>query len=103
MLGQLVYDDRTCRWVKATSAEQVGGLHGLQPRRQDVGWDRHQSVGEVAITPRACQQVADDQECPALARDVERVSQRAVLVIGAGHLLEIARAACWKQDRTTSR
>ena len=47
-------------------------LEGPQPRREDVGWDAAEAFEQLGVAARPEEQVADDQERPALADDVER-------------------------------
>ena len=54
----------------------------LQPQRQDVRPDPGQVVGEVGVALRPVQQLAHDEERPALADEPERVGDRAVVAVG---------------------
>src|SRR5262249_48887773 len=60
-----------------------------QPRRQDVGGDPLRPAQELVEVPPAAQQVAHDQQRPAIADEVQRAGDGTV---GATHLPRLLRA-----------
>src|SRR4029078_4310030 len=74
------------------AADPAGRLQLLEPRGEDVARDPVEPRGELAVAPGSDQQVADDQECPALADQFERLRDAAVLpVVARGHRPQ----TCW--------
>ena len=67
-------------------AEDARRLQLLEPRRQDVARDAGQPRGELAVAARPDEQVADDEQRPALADQLEGLGDAAVLpVVACGH------------------
>src|SRR6185312_11210866 len=87
--GQLVHL-RRCRRRQPPLREDARGLEILQPRGEDIRADAGQRVGEVRVALRALQELADDQQRPALADPLERVGDRAVLLVVLGHARSVA-------------
>ena len=65
---------------------QPGLLHLLETIREYIGSDAAQARLEVSETLRSTQQVAHDQQHPALANQIERRGHGAGLCIRFGHL-----------------
>ena len=80
-LGELVDDDRAGRAGSGRRRTSPFRLHPLQPRREEVGRDGHEPFGKVAVPAGTGEQLADDEQGPALPGDVERVGETAVLVV----------------------
>jgi hypothetical protein len=78
VLGQLV-DGRGGRRRQLLPPHDSAGLEVAQPRREDVRADARQSAQQVGVAPGPVQQVADDQQRPALADELERVGDGTVL------------------------
>jgi hypothetical protein len=79
-VGRQLVDLGGSRWRQAALDDDLTRLEILQARRQDVGADPRQRVGEVGVALGALQQLADDQQRPALADQLERVGDGAVLL-----------------------
>src|SRR5262249_49355372 len=62
-----------------------------QPRREHRAGDARDAALQLAKTPAAAEQLAPDQERPALAQEIERTGDRAELAVGL-HARTIARA-----------
>ena len=85
---QLVDDDARARHP----ADDAGRLQLLEPRRQDVARDARQPRGELSVAARPDEQVADDEQGPALAHELQGPRDAAVLpVVACGHRPQ----ACW--------
>ena len=65
-----------------------GGLEVAEPGREDVRPDSGQAFGEVGVALRPLHQLADDEQGPAVADDVEGVGHRAVLVVVLRHAFD---------------
>ncbi len=63
--------------------DEAGGLQVAQPRGQQVRGEPGQPGLQVGVALRAGDQLAHDQQRPALADQVERAGERADLVVGA--------------------
>ena len=57
-------------------------LELAQPLDEEIGGDACQAVLELAVARRANQQLADDEEGPAVSDQVEGFGEGAVLVVG---------------------
>src|SRR4029453_11206209 len=82
--GELVDVGRRGRGQPSLLAHP-GWLEVLQPGGQDVRTDSGQCRGQVGVALLAAEQLPDDEERPALADELERVSHRAVLRIALRH------------------
>jgi len=61
----------------------AGGLELAQPRGEQVRRDPRQAVAQVGVAARPAQeQLADDEQRPAIADDVEGLRERAELAVG---------------------
>ena len=66
--------------------DQPFALHPLESLRQQVRGYARETPQQLGVALRAEQQVADDEQRPPFAEDVERAGEAAVLVVGAsGH------------------
>ena len=68
----------------ALARDEAEILEPAQPAGQQVRRDGLERAGQIAVARDAAQQVADDQQRPAVADGVERRGDRAVVGIG-GH------------------
>ena len=84
LVGQLVDGPRRRRRQLAAGHEATV-LHLAESRGQEVRGDAGEGPIEVGETGGAGQQLADDQQRPALADDVECLSHGAVLAVRAFH------------------
>ena len=90
VLGQLV-DPRRRRWLELSPADDAALLERLQARREDVRSAARQPRVEVRVAKRTLvEQLANDEQRPALADEVEGVRDRAVLVVTLGHERSVA-------------
>ena len=80
-LGQLVVDPRRHLAV-ALAGQQAVGHHPVQSRAQLLGRDPGQDALELDEAPRAGGEVADDQQRPLVADEVERAGVRGPLIVG---------------------
>src|SRR5439155_14151982 len=84
-LGELV-DGGGGRGRQAPAPDEPRALHRLQPRREEVCRDPRETVEQVGIALGPDEELAHDEQRPALADDVEGAGDHAVLVIAAaGH------------------
>src|SRR5947208_1765049 len=60
-------------------------LENLQTLRQHIGGDPGERGLKVLEAPRAGEQVADEQQRPALAEQLERLGHRTALAVTLGH------------------
>ena len=73
----------------ALARDETEILQPAQAACQQVGRDRSQRAGQIAVARDTAQQVADDQQRPAIADRVERRSNRAVgRIRGHGETLQ---------------
>src|ERR1700716_2553500 len=71
------------RWRCFFSGEDAGLLELAQPVGEQVRRDSGQPVAQVRVATCPLQrQLADDQQRPAIADDVERLRHSAVLIVG---------------------
>src|SRR5205807_10497831 len=82
------------RWRQRLLRGDAGGLEVAEPGCEDVRSDSGQALGEVGVALRPPQQLADDEQGPAVADDVEGVSHGAVLVVVLRHVLDHSGCAC---------
>src|SRR5262245_50122298 len=82
--GELVLRARRVLRALAPAHEPVR-LHEPQPVGQDVGRDALERAQQVLEPPRPGQQVANHEQGPAVADQLERLRDRAGLVIALGH------------------
>ena len=79
-LGELVVDPRRHLAV-ALAGEQAVGHHPVQPRAELLGRDPGQDALEFDEPPRPGGEVADDQQRPLVAHQIERARVRRPLVV----------------------
>src|SRR5204862_2534404 len=60
-------------------------LENLETLREHIGSDPLEGALEILEAPRPGEQVADDQQRPALAEQLERLGHRTALAITLGH------------------
>jgi hypothetical protein len=85
VLGELVHPRRG-RWLQATPPDDASLLERLQARGEDVGAAADEVRVEIRVALRALvQQLADDEQRPALPDEVEGMRHGAVLVVALGH------------------
>src|SRR6202040_4416998 len=70
---------------------QPGGLEFAQPVGEQVGGDTRQGHAQVGVTAGAADELAQDQQRPALAEHVEALGDRTVLVVSPGHTTNYSR------------
>ena len=93
VLRELV-DPRPRRWVELAAADDASLLERLQPRSEDVGAAAGQPRMEIRVPKLVVfEQLADDQQRPALTDQVERMRHRAVLVVALGHVFDTSRSS----------
>ena len=68
-----------CRQVGAL--DEPGVLQFLESFGQEIRRDAGQIAAQVTVAARPADQLAQDQQCPPLAEDVEPARDRAVLVV----------------------
>src|SRR5581483_3287862 len=102
VLRELVHARGGRRRQRAPGDDPVR-LEVAQAGGEDVGADTGQVVDEVRVPLRAVHQLADDEQRPALADQVERVSNRAVLVVALSHRTQCSRSACCCEALTCKR
>lgn len=79
---QLIDDDARVRHP----ADDPGRLQFLEPRRQDVARDAGAPRGELSVAARPDKQLADDEQGPAFAHELQGSRDAAVLpVLASGH------------------
>jgi hypothetical protein len=87
VLGELV--DGGCGGRRELAAlDEAGVLELAQARRENLRADAGQALGDVGVAARPLQELAHDEQRPALANDRQRVRDRAVLVEPTGHETE---------------
>ena len=85
VLGELV-DPRRGRRVEPSPPDDAALLERLQARGEDVRAAAVEPGVQIRVAQRALlEQLADDEQRPALADEVEGVRDRAVLVVALGH------------------
>ena len=84
VVGQLV-DLRRRRRRQSTPGDDAVALEVAQPRGQDVGPDAGQVLDEVGVALRPVHQLADDEQRPAVADEVEGMCHRTVLLVALRH------------------
>src|SRR5262249_38776903 len=90
VLGELV-DPRRGRRRETAATNDASFLERLQARREDVGPTAVEVCMEVGVAERSLvKQLPDDEQRPALTYEIERVRERAVLVVALGHELSVA-------------
>ena len=67
--------------VPGGSRDQLGPLEMLQTRRKKARSDTGQALEKVLVTLRASDELANDQERPPLANDIQGPRGRAELVV----------------------
>ena len=93
VLRELV-DPRRRRWVELAAADDAALLERLQPRSEDVGAAAGKPRMEIRVAKLVVfEQLADDQQRPALTDEVERMRHRAVLVVALGHVFDTSRSS----------
>jgi hypothetical protein len=70
--------------------DDAGGLEVTQAGGEDVRPDSGQVPCEVGVALRACHQLAHDEQRPPLADQIERVGDRAVVVVVLWHVSSVA-------------
>src|SRR5690349_4884618 len=70
--GREFIDLHRCRRRQLAPREHARGLEPLEPLREDVRADSWQAALEFAEAPPAEHQLANDQQRPALAHQLER-------------------------------
>jgi hypothetical protein len=89
-LGQLVFEPWRVFAVQTTGDESLT-FHGFKARGERVRRHASQRFLQVLETPRPLQQqIAQDEDGPPLADQVERFRDRTVLIIGLWHTLKLA-------------
>src|SRR5438876_946673 len=84
---QLV-DAGSGRWRQHLLRNDARRLEVAEPGRKDVRPDSGQALGKVGVALGALGELADDEEGPAVAHDVEGVGNGAVLVVVLRHRLD---------------
>ena len=81
-VGELV-DRRGGRGREAPLGDQAGGFKRAQALGEDVRADAREARLEVGVALGAQEEIADDEQRPALADDVERAGRGAELLVAA--------------------
>src|SRR5437870_2417394 len=95
LVGEDVLRARRMLGVEAPRAEPVL-FHQLESLRQERGRDAGQGGVEVLEPPWPVEQVANDEERPPLAHELERLRDRAGLTVMFRHALRIR--VPWRLD-----
>jgi hypothetical protein len=71
--------------VEASGDDPVR-LENVEPSREHVGRDAGQGGEEILEAPGPGQEVADDEQGPALAQKLHRAGHRTLLAVLLGHI-----------------
>jgi len=88
-------DTRASASVARRSAITTGGDHPAKPQAQLLDRDVGQDALQLREAPRAARQVADDQQRPLVADEIERTGVRRPLVVQAVSALMVLSLATW--------
>jgi hypothetical protein len=100
VVGELV-DAGGGRGRQCPFCHDSAGLEVAQSRGEDVRSDA-EALGEIGVALGTVHQLAYDEQCPALADQLQRVCDRTVLVI-ALHPVSVARSLAFEEKRLAFR